>query len=288
MGAMGAMGVGAMGVGATGAGAMGAAAAGAMGAMGAMGAATLAAAGVLAPSSSKSGSGSAGGGTRGAAGSRPSIAEGARTGTSGAGAAGAGRAGREDETPGDAGGTPRALSTTNSTTTESPTAMASHVETGTPCRRRSQLSSARGRPDPPALAVRAGLPRSSRAPERSVVGRGRAPSERAGRARGVAPFRTAADGEGGGAGWPLLRARSLRSRASRRCCRLDLEPPRLATAHPSWSALAPPMISISSVVIAAWRARLYCRVSLPIISSAFLVAASIAVMRAPSSEAIDS
>ena len=56
----------------------------------------------------------------------------------------------------------------------------------------------------------------------------------------------------------------------------------------SFKALATPMISISSVVIAAWRARLYCSVSRSIISDAFLVAESMAVMRAPSSEAIDS
>ncbi len=45
------------------------------------------------------------------------------------------------------------------------------------------------------------------------------------------------------------------------------------------SASAPPMISISSVVIAAWRARLYCSVSFAIMSRAFFVAESIAVMR---------
>jgi hypothetical protein len=56
----------------------------------------------------------------------------------------------------------------------------------------------------------------------------------------------------------------------------------------SFNASAPPMISMSSVVIAAWRARLYCKVSLLIISEAFLVAESMAVMRAPSSDAIDS
>src|SRR5690606_16985101 len=54
------------------------------------------------------------------------------------------------------------------------------------------------------------------------------------------------------------------------------------------SASAPPMISISSGVIAAWRGRLYCSVSEPIMSPAFYVAESMAVMRAPSSEAIDS
>lgn len=48
------------------------------------------------------------------------------------------------------------------------------------------------------------------------------------------------------------------------------------------------MISISSLVIAAWRARLYWSVSLPIMSLAFLVAESIAVMRAPNSLAWDS
>ena len=53
-------------------------------------------------------------------------------------------------------------------------------------------------------------------------------------------------------------------------------------------ASAPPTISISSLVIAAWRARLYCERQLTIISLAFLVAFSIAVMRAPNSEAIDS
>lgn len=58
--------------------------------------------------------------------------------------------------------------------------------------------------------------------------------------------------------------------------------------HHSFKALAPPMISISSVVIAACLARLYCSVNRSIISEAFLVAESIAVMRAPSSEAIDS
>src|SRR5262249_24541885 len=56
----------------------------------------------------------------------------------------------------------------------------------------------------------------------------------------------------------------------------------------SLRASAPPMISISSLVMAAWRARLYVRVSLSIASLAFLVAESMAVMRAPNSEAIDS
>src|SRR4029453_11575523 len=53
-------------------------------------------------------------------------------------------------------------------------------------------------------------------------------------------------------------------------------------------ASAPPMISSSSLVIAAWRARLYWRVSRPIISPALRVALSIALMRAPSSDAVDS
>lgn len=57
----------------------------------------------------------------------------------------------------------------------------------------------------------------------------------------------------------------------------------LTIANYSLSASAPPMISISSFVIAAWRARLYCSVRRPIISFALRVAASIAVMRAPSS-----
>src|SRR5690606_32210015 len=49
--------------------------------------------------------------------------------------------------------------------------------------------------------------------------------------------------------------------------------------------LVPLMMSSSSEVIAAWRARLYCRVRLPIIWLAFLVAESMAVMRAPCSPA---
>src|SRR5262245_41756585 len=51
------------------------------------------------------------------------------------------------------------------------------------------------------------------------------------------------------------------------------------------SASAPEMISISSFVIIAWRVRLYCNVSRSITSPAFRVAESIAVMRAPCSEA---
>jgi NAD(P)-dependent dehydrogenase (short-subunit alcohol dehydrogenase family) len=49
----------------------------------------------------------------------------------------------------------------------------------------------------------------------------------------------------------------------------------------SLSASAPPMISISSVVIAAWRARLYLSDSLAIMSFALRVAESIAVICAP-------
>lgn len=51
-----------------------------------------------------------------------------------------------------------------------------------------------------------------------------------------------------------------------------------ARAAYSLSASAPPMISISSLVIAAWRARLYCRVRREIMSLALRVAASIAVI----------
>jgi len=54
------------------------------------------------------------------------------------------------------------------------------------------------------------------------------------------------------------------------------------------SASAPPMISISSLVMAAWRARLKSSVSLSIMSLALFVAASMAVMRAPCSDATDS
>src|SRR5262249_54110025 len=60
-----------------------------------------------------------------------------------------------------------------------------------------------------------------------------------------------------------------------------------AFAHPL-RASAPPMISRSSLVIAAWRPRLYWRVYLPIISDAFLVALSIAVICEPKNDAIDS
>ncbi len=62
----------------------------------------------------------------------------------------------------------------------------------------------------------------------------------------------------------------------------------LGHAVQSLSASAPPMISISSVVIAACRARLYTSVRSAMTSDAFLVAESIAVIRAPSSEATDS
>src|SRR5262249_26509977 len=61
----------------------------------------------------------------------------------------------------------------------------------------------------------------------------------------------------------------------------------LGHGHPL-SAWAPPMISSSSLVMAACRARLYCSVYLPIISAAFLVALSIAVICAPKNDAIDS
>src|SRR5512143_3997957 len=54
------------------------------------------------------------------------------------------------------------------------------------------------------------------------------------------------------------------------------------------SASAPLTISMSSFVTAAWRARLYWRGSIEIISSAFFVADSMALMRAPCSEAADS
>src|SRR6266478_5694252 len=55
-----------------------------------------------------------------------------------------------------------------------------------------------------------------------------------------------------------------------------------------FSASAPETISISSLVIDAWRARLYWSESRPIISLALLVAESIAVIRAPCSDASDS
>ena len=54
------------------------------------------------------------------------------------------------------------------------------------------------------------------------------------------------------------------------------------------SASAPPTMSSSSLVIRSCRALLYWMVRSPIISWAFLLAASIAVMRAPCSPAFDS
>src|SRR5205823_4813284 len=57
---------------------------------------------------------------------------------------------------------------------------------------------------------------------------------------------------------------------------------------PCLSASAPPTMSSSSLVIFSWRALLYWMVRMSIISFAFLVAASMAVMRAPYSPASDS
>src|SRR6266446_1271127 len=54
------------------------------------------------------------------------------------------------------------------------------------------------------------------------------------------------------------------------------------------SASAPPTMSSSSLVIFSWRALLYWIVRTSIISLAFVVAASMAVMRAPCSPAADS
>ena len=51
---------------------------------------------------------------------------------------------------------------------------------------------------------------------------------------------------------------------------------------------APATISVSSCVMLPWRARLYCKFSFSIISSAFCVAESIAIRRAESSLASDS
>src|SRR5207248_10500237 len=65
----------------------------------------------------------------------------------------------------------------------------------------------------------------------------------------------------------------------------------LSLAHasaPCFSASAPPTMSSSSLVIFSWRALLYWIVRTSIISLAFLVAASMAVMRAPYSPASDS
>src|SRR5207248_8904356 len=65
----------------------------------------------------------------------------------------------------------------------------------------------------------------------------------------------------------------------------------LSVAHasaPCLRASAPPTMSSSSLVIFSWRALLYWIVRTSIISLAFLVAASMAVMRAPYSPASDS
>src|SRR5919201_4382233 len=65
----------------------------------------------------------------------------------------------------------------------------------------------------------------------------------------------------------------------------------LALTHasaPCLSASAPPTMSSSSFVIFSWRALLYWMVRTSIISLAFLVAASMAVIRAPYSPASDS
>src|SRR5215208_2368648 len=58
-----------------------------------------------------------------------------------------------------------------------------------------------------------------------------------------------------------------------------------ANSHQRHSASAPEMISISSLVIMAWRVRLYLSVCSRIISPALRVALSMAVMRAPCSDA---
>src|SRR5262249_56912324 len=64
--------------------------------------------------------------------------------------------------------------------------------------------------------------------------------------------------------------------------------PRAHASAPCLSASAPPTMSSSSLVIFSWRALLYWIVRTSIISFAFLVAASMAVMRAPYSPAKDS
>src|SRR5262245_46234661 len=64
--------------------------------------------------------------------------------------------------------------------------------------------------------------------------------------------------------------------------------PRAHASAPCLRASAPPTMSSSSLVIFSWRALLYWIVRTSIISFAFFVAASIAVMRAPYSPASDS
>jgi hypothetical protein len=91
----------------------------------------------------------------------------------------------------------------------------------------------------------------------------------------------------------LERARRVRPKAYFGTSREGPEDVSRGSAYPRavcqpLRASAPPMISISSVVIAAWRARLKTSVRRSIISAALPDAASIAVMRAPCSDAIDS
>src|SRR5207237_218745 len=64
--------------------------------------------------------------------------------------------------------------------------------------------------------------------------------------------------------------------------------PRAHASAPCSSASAPPTMSSSSLVIFSWRALLYWIVRISIMSLAFLVAASMAVIRAPYSPASDS
>jgi len=83
--------------------------------------------------------------------------------------------------------------------------------------------------------------------------------------------------------------RGHNNRQTRRCRRLAghlagrrrraLPPPIAQVRAPVYTDSAPATISVSSVVITAWRCRLYLIVSLLIMSVALLVAESIAVMR---------
>src|SRR5206468_11567298 len=78
------------------------------------------------------------------------------------------------------------------------------------------------------------------------------------------------------------RGQGSAARASRRCSRHDDREKERRGVH---SASAPEMISTSSVVIAAWRCRLYWIDRRLIMSPALRVALSMAVMRLPCSDA---
>src|SRR5882672_9784025 len=83
---------------------------------------------------------------------------------------------------------------------------------------------------------------------------------------------------------PVMRRTLNEGSAQAECARL----PNSVGATVAYRAEAPETISMISLVMAAWRMRFMFRVSEEIKSPAFFEAASIAVIRAPCSEATDS